>query len=138
MAKHMLMIIVVSAMCTGAGEFRMTQLDLSSLQPAIGSGDAAEPALLALPNAAPRQVRSRAFGTPGADSGANCTSGNILDNLRRRRGARDLDSRSFCWRSDRGQRPGRGYAISLSRLPVVRYDHNRYRAGNGAKAIRRR
>lgn len=60
----------------------MTQLDLSPLQSATGSGDSAEPALLAFPDAAPRQVPARALGAPGADSRANRTGTTSRENFR--------------------------------------------------------
>src|ERR1700687_2589626 len=48
--------------------FRMAQLELFCLQSGPGPGNAVEPALLALPEAAPRQIPKRSGRTPWQSS----------------------------------------------------------------------
>src|ERR1700722_15351966 len=109
----------------------MAELELFSLQRAAGGGNVAEPALLALPGRAPRQVQDRFLRAHGKSSGPP-------DRKPIRPRTRNLDSRCFARRGAGRQRPGAGNAAYLSGPPRSNFDDDRYGAATRPQALRRR
>src|ERR1039458_4929600 len=81
--------------------FRMAQLELSSLQSGVGARYAVEPAILALPDFAPRQISKRTCRTHGQGSAAT-----DCDWRRLAARSRPLGSCGFARRGARRQRIG--------------------------------
>src|SRR5215469_531983 len=111
------------------GQFRMTRLDLSSLQFRPGPGHAASCAVLAVSDLAPRQVPPRICRTDGQSSNP---PGLI------RGGSSHLDSRRFSRRGPGHCGPGRALAARVSPAPDSDLDHHRYWPGSGAGTFWRR
>src|SRR5580704_10252749 len=103
----------------------MAALDLISLQLSLqrdaGRWNVGEPALLALPDGAPRQIPRGAGGEAGTSAGAASVAG--------RDGAGDLGARGFGWGSAGSFRIGGGASAALSRKSHLHFYNYRYWAG---------